>query len=60
MLTLISHVLKLPFRLLGILLKVLALPLKLLEPRVGCLILILIGVVFFVSCGMLGRLTLVL
>ena len=60
MITLISHILKLPLRLPGLLLKVLALPLKLLEPRVGCLILILIGVVLFVSCGMLGRLTLVL
>ena len=33
-------------------------PFKLMNRRTGCLILILLAAVLFVSCGMLGRLTL--
>ena len=47
-------------RLLALPFKLLAAPFKLMNPRVGCLILILIAVVLFVSCGMLGRLFLVI
>ena len=45
-------------RLLAFPLKLLRAPFRWITPRVGCLILILFAVVLFVSCGMLGRLTL--
>ena len=44
----------------GLLFKTLTAPFRLMNRRVGCLILILIAVVLFVSCGMLGRLFLVI
>lgn len=44
----------------GLLFKLLSAPFRLMSPRIGCLILILIAVVLFVSCGMLGRLFLVI
>ena len=48
---LLARLLSLPF-------KLLAAPFRWINPRVGCLILILFAVVLFVFCGMLGRLTL--
>ena len=53
MIPILVRLLTLPFKLLGA-------PFRLINPRIGCLILILFAVVLFVSCGMLGRLTLVI
>jgi hypothetical protein len=44
-------------RLFALSVKVLGAPFKLMNPRIGCLVLVLLAVVLFVSCGMLGRLT---
>ena len=46
------------FDFLRVLFKLLTAPFRWMNPRVGCLILVLFAVVLFVFCGMLGRLTL--